>query len=289
MDVDAETSTITLTNHGLIDGERVVYQSSDALVGGLEIGKMYVIDRVDDNSFRLLSPDLRPDGQDLIFGGAGTDVARNDDGDLTAQGHAQDSDVIAGDNANIYRLVGVNGHVGVTPTEMDDLGLRALFEGFLSFNYDSYTDQLPVADQLRIIPRAVELVDYTPGGTDNIPDARTLPTTRALPTRSTANQAMTSFTARWVAMCSSARAKTTTSSAAMGTTGSPAGLAATVFLATTAESSPVATPSRLTTMTSRFPSRSTASPKSTRWISSSIPRAVFMRPPSTSMEPLRRR
>ncbi|MHC5112525.1 MAG: calcium-binding protein, partial [Planctomycetota bacterium] len=166
MDIDEMTDTITLTSHGLVDGERVVYQSSDELVGGLEIGKTYVIDWVDDNTFRLLSPDLRPDGSDLIFGGTGEEITRNDEGDPTDEGHARDADVIAGDNANIYRLVGVNGHVGVTQTEMDDLGLRALFEGFLSFNYDTYSDLL------RIIPRAVELVDYTPGGTDNILDAK---------------------------------------------------------------------------------------------------------------------
>ena len=90
--------------------------------------------------FGLNTYEERPDGEDLIFGGAGTDLARNDAGDSSAEGHAQDSDVIAGDNANIYRLVGVNGHVGVTQTEIDDLGLRALFNGFLSFNYDTYSN-----------------------------------------------------------------------------------------------------------------------------------------------------
>ena len=51
----------------------------------------------------------RPDGSDLIFGGAGTDIARNNDGDTSSEGHARDADVIAGDNANILRLVGTNG------------------------------------------------------------------------------------------------------------------------------------------------------------------------------------
>ena len=88
---------------------------------------------------------LRPDGSDTIFGGAGIDLARNDAGDETDSGHARDADVIAGDNANIYRLVGTNG---------------ATSGGFLTFNYDNY------AVALRIIPRAVELVDYTEGGPD---------------------------------------------------------------------------------------------------------------------------
>ena len=79
---------------------------------------------------------LRPDGSDLIFGGAGTDLARNNFGDAL---HARDADVIAGDNANILRLR--NG------------------SGFLTFNYDNY-------GTLKIIPRAVKLIDYTPGGPD---------------------------------------------------------------------------------------------------------------------------
>jgi len=92
--------------------------------------------------FGMTSAAQRSDGSDLIFGGAGTDIARNDPGDDSDQGHARDADVIAGDNANIYRLVGTNGI---------DSG------AFLMFNYDDY-------DTLRIIPRALELLDYTPGG-----------------------------------------------------------------------------------------------------------------------------
>ena len=95
--------------------------------------------------------DLRPDGSDLIFGGAGTDLLRNNDGDLTEQGHARDADVIAGDNANILRLVGINGTPG----------------GFRSFNYDTYDDN---GAGLTIIPRAVELLDYTEGGPDFEPN-----------------------------------------------------------------------------------------------------------------------
>ncbi|MHC4207704.1 MAG: hypothetical protein ACYSTT_23870, partial [Planctomycetota bacterium] len=77
-------------------------------------------------------------------GGAGTDLTRNNQGDTSANGHAQDADVILGDNGNIYRLVGTNG---------TDSG------GFLEFNYDNYGTE-------KIIVRGIELLDYTPGGLD---------------------------------------------------------------------------------------------------------------------------
>jgi Ca2+-binding RTX toxin-like protein len=96
---------------------------------------------------------LRPDGQDLIFGGAGTDIDRNHAGDLVANGHARDADVIAGDNANIYRLVGAG--------------------QYLSFNYDFLDPARQLADPSGldfsdqwIVPRAVQLLDYTQGGPD---------------------------------------------------------------------------------------------------------------------------
>ncbi|MGA8051658.1 MAG: hypothetical protein WCA09_15880, partial [Burkholderiales bacterium] len=92
---------------------------------------------------------LRADGSDLIFGGAGTEVVRNDpgaptDGTDPANAHARDSDMIVGDNGNIYRLVGTSGANG---------------GAYLTFNYDNY-------GSLKIIPRAAELLDYTPGGLD---------------------------------------------------------------------------------------------------------------------------
>ncbi len=86
----------------------------------------------------------RPDGSDFLFGGAGTQLARNNDRDLADGGHARDADVIAGDNANITRLVGTDETYG---------------GAFLTFQYDNY-------DALKIIPRAVELLDYTEGGPD---------------------------------------------------------------------------------------------------------------------------
>lgn len=67
----------------------------------------------------LTDPTMRPDGDDLVFGGAGTDTARNDIGDAsldastqvittTATGHAADADTIVSDNGNIIRIVGTN-------------------------------------------------------------------------------------------------------------------------------------------------------------------------------------
>jgi len=129
-------------------------------------------DIVGDNSslFSLDREDERqPAGADLLFGGAGLAIDRNDDGDasvddegnltIAANGHSRDADVIAGDNANIVRLVGVNGSEG-----SDDSDIQ--FEnGFLVFNYDNYaTNDSP---HQRIISRAVELLDYTPGGPDH--------------------------------------------------------------------------------------------------------------------------
>jgi Ca2+-binding RTX toxin-like protein len=83
--------------------------------------------------FGLINRTQRPDGADTIFGGAGTDIARDDMGDGI---HGRDADVILGDNGNIYRIVGTPG-----------------------FNYDNaYSEQ--------IIVRAAQLLDYTPGGPD---------------------------------------------------------------------------------------------------------------------------
>ena len=118
-------------------GHDVIFgnQGQDDLIGGSS------------DMFTLLTPAQRPDGTDLIFGGSGTGVARNAPGDTTGTGHASDSDAIAGDNADIFRLVAVNG--GTAPT------------GFLSFNYDNYS-----LAGLKIVPRAIVLLDYTAGGLD---------------------------------------------------------------------------------------------------------------------------
>jgi len=109
--------------------------------------------------FSLTSPDLRPDESDTIFGGAGTDIARNDIGDAEmvdgvvstdTTGHARDADMILGDNGDIFRLVGTGG----------------IYAGdYLEFQYDNYDPTLS------IIPRAARLLDYTPGGPDYVPTA----------------------------------------------------------------------------------------------------------------------
>ncbi|MFO0865541.1 MAG: hypothetical protein U0744_12975, partial [Gemmataceae bacterium] len=99
------------------------------------------------NQFGLTTTAQRGDGADMIFGGAGIDLARNDAGDTGATAHSRDADTIVGDNGNIFRIVGTNG-VGSG--------------GFLTFNYDNYNQGTGSAN--KIIPRAVELIDYTPGG-----------------------------------------------------------------------------------------------------------------------------
>ncbi len=109
------------------------------------------------------------DGSDLIFGGAGTDIARNDIGDATADadglitvdptGHARDADMILGDNGNIYRLVENVEEEIVSPDPLVDA------TRYLEFNYDQDTDYEDRGD-LRIIVRAADLLDYTPGGPD---------------------------------------------------------------------------------------------------------------------------
>ena len=93
---------------------------------------------------------------------------------MNAGGHARDSDAIAGDNAQIFRIVGTNGSQS-TPN------------AYLTFLYDNY------AGSLRIIPRAIQLLDYTQGGPASKPRRRR--STAARPTRSTARAATTSSTA----------------------------------------------------------------------------------------------
>jgi Ca2+-binding RTX toxin-like protein len=111
---------------------------NDLILGGL--GQDDVIGGSSD-LFTLTTPAMRPDGSDVVFGGAGTRIARNDPGDTTAGGHAADADYVLGDNGDIFRLVGTN-HT--------DAG------GFLTFNYDTY-------GPAKIVPRAIRTLDYTPG------------------------------------------------------------------------------------------------------------------------------
>ncbi len=106
------------------------------------------------SSLYLAAGSGRPDGVDTIYGGAGTRIAIDDPGQSGATAHARDADVIAGDNANIYRLVG-GGH-------------------YLTFAYDTY-------GALKLIPRAVTLLDYSPKG-----DAAYLATNPSSPAITTA-------------------------------------------------------------------------------------------------------
>src|SRR3990172_2937539 len=77
--------------------------------------------------FSLTSGLLRPDGNDLLFGGAGTRAGFNDDScsglgvttcpTTTEDMHARDADTFVGDNGNIIRIVGTNGTDLMTTTE----------------------------------------------------------------------------------------------------------------------------------------------------------------------------
>lgn len=137
--------TVTGTFEGVDDGDDYIEGNggTDVLFGNL--GQDDLIGG-SSNLFSLTTSALRPDGTDFIFGGAGTDIARNDTGDAAASGHARDSDMILGDNGNIFRLVGITGVVSPQAA-------------YLQFSYDNY-------GTLKIIPRAAQLLDYTSGGSD---------------------------------------------------------------------------------------------------------------------------
>jgi Ca2+-binding RTX toxin-like protein len=133
----------------------------------------------------------RPDGSDLIFGGAGTDITRNDIGDAitarsaglpgsapddlivnSAGSHAHDADVIVGDNGRILRLVGVNKTQRPTTGDVYANGVWST-GGFLNFNNDvngtaadGYGSDGNAATYDRIVVRAVTFLDYHEGGID---------------------------------------------------------------------------------------------------------------------------
>src|SRR5262249_27730988 len=117
------------------------------------------------NLFGQNTPDQRSDVSDIIFGGAGTRLTQGDLGigeDSTTGSvadHASDADYILGDNGNIFRLVKTSS-ASRTGT------------AFLTFVYESTSDigsdpNNPFAPQsrgpVRIIPRAYQTLDYTPG------------------------------------------------------------------------------------------------------------------------------
>ncbi|KAA5541791.1 hypothetical protein FYK55_16405 [Roseiconus nitratireducens] len=125
------------------------------------------------NLFGLENANDRPDGDDLIFGGAGIDVARNDAGDAVVgtdgaisvlpSGHALDADVILGDNGVITRLVGVNGTQVDAAATTAASGLPAS-GGFLNFFHDSGPVDSNPDTYDRVVARSVQFLDYTPGG-----------------------------------------------------------------------------------------------------------------------------
>jgi Bacterial Ig-like domain/RTX calcium-binding nonapeptide repeat (4 copies) len=106
-------------------------------------------------------PSQRTSGSNQIFSGSGTELDQEDPGDTSAQGHDADSTVIVGNNGEIIALVGTDGNYGV-----GDNGVVVGATGFLQYNYDSYTNALPLAQQSHIIVRGVTLLDNTPGGPD---------------------------------------------------------------------------------------------------------------------------
>ena len=134
---------VTPSREAATDGDDYIEGGGggDVIFGGL--GRDDILGGSSD-LFSLVVPELRPDEADLIFGGAGTDVGRNDDTSL----HGLDSDAIVGDNGRILRLVGVSG--------------VASGGGYLRFTYDT-----TLAGQTALLPRAVALLDYTPGGPDH--------------------------------------------------------------------------------------------------------------------------
>ncbi|MBP1920954.1 calcium-binding protein, partial [Youngiibacter multivorans] len=109
---------------------------TDTIYGGL--GQDDIIGG-SSNLFGFELAEERSDGSDTIFGGEGTDTGRNTVG---YGKHANDADVILGDNGNIYRLVGP--------------------DGYLKYGYDTYVEIR------RLIPRVAKLLDYTPGGPDYV-------------------------------------------------------------------------------------------------------------------------
>jgi hypothetical protein len=105
--------------------------------------------------YSLVTPDMRPDGSDIIFGGSGTRIGRNefvgsdfganddDDQIALADRHSRDADTILGDNGNIFRLVGIDGTDG---------------GALLEFNYDQ-TTLFEDRGTERIVVRAADLLD----------------------------------------------------------------------------------------------------------------------------------
>ena len=120
--------------------------------------------------------DRRPDGHDLLFGGAGTQDDRNQDvafadGTPAANRHARDADAIVGDNGRIIRIVGTNS-TPLTPADADD-------QRYVRFVYDDYANVAGYDPNAKLVVRGVHMLDYTPGGPDFRPDLFFAPGTEA--------------------------------------------------------------------------------------------------------------
>ena len=109
--------------------------------------------------YGLATPGLRPDGADILFGGAGQRIERDALGtggesrsSLVAE-HAFDADVITGDNAVILRVLGANGQP-----------LRFAYDTTVDIGSDPANPQATEQRGAeRIVVRTFDLLDYTPG------------------------------------------------------------------------------------------------------------------------------
>ena len=137
------TLALTPSAENVSDGDDYIEGNAGADVVFGNLGQ----DDIVGGTSTLFGVDLahRSDGSDILFGGAGLQLAINEIGDQTEAGHARDADFILGDNGNIFRILG-------------DDGQNA------TYAYDTYTDALPAAQQLKIVVRGHVAIDYTLGG-----------------------------------------------------------------------------------------------------------------------------
>jgi Ca2+-binding RTX toxin-like protein len=124
-------------------GDRQLYDGNDYIEGNAGSDVIFGNQGQDDliggssDLFSLTTPDKRSDGVDVIFGGSGIAIGLNDPGDATANGHANDADVIVGDNGDIFRpLAGGQ---------------------YEHFTYDNYGTS-------KVNAASVKLLDYSPTG-----------------------------------------------------------------------------------------------------------------------------
>lgn len=173
---DASGALIMRASFELSTGVKSAEDGDDYIEGNggndLIFGNLGQDDILGDNSdlYSLDTLDERtPTGADILFGGAGTRIARNhyvedlgalDAGtaDITIEDrHARDADMILGDNGRIFRVV-----------ESTD----AANSSYVSFNYDALDDNADehyaahARGDERIVVRAAEMIDYTLGGAD---------------------------------------------------------------------------------------------------------------------------